>query len=1396
MNKTYRVVFNAAIGAWIAVPETARVRGKAARARKALLGTLLATGIAASAGVSVADVPEIEPPDSRRDASVRNSLSQDITVSSDAAGKASMLPGMSCAPLADEQGQPIAGSCDGDFAGTNEPPRNVVIAGLVAAGAGLIVAGMGGGGDGASPAPVPDPDPMPVPDPVPDPMPGPDRGTVTYANGVTVDKASRTLTIKDASYVYEPYGAGFRLTPLAGGQVTYVDRWTVDTKANTVAIRGHDGDDLFWIFDGAGIFTRATPATMVVNGDVTTVIVDTPAAANVPHTAAVIVDGNKTTTEIKADTTATNGGTGVKIHGDHATIENAAQIGVSGQGSTGIQMTGDGATVINRGNAVIADGGTGTGIYGDHAVVNDHGKTDVSGQGSTGTRIVGNDAAVTLTGTLNVNGGAHGIDVSGDRATLNTSAIINVADAGSVGISIAARNAAPGDFTRVTNIGDINVRLNGTGMMVSGDQGHVLLDGNVNVLAARDKSGVLLLGDGVIVNGNHNAVQIKGKVSVANEAMGHDEAIASSGAIRGVFVSGQGNAVDVSGGIELTSSGNIKLNNGSTLVGLEVESAGNTVRLDGGIRLSLEEPDGGHTLLGVLARGDSTVSIRGVSSIESRGGWLQSTRLARALDGARVQLEEDSVFNVAFTDEPVGAAQLRGTLQAEGDKSFVGNAGLIDASASRILGVLMQATNGGTVENSGRIRAQLEAASEGAFQMASDAGSQAINRGSLLIQSSGLITSEGGVNIYPLRWDSAAYAQLASGGGVAINTADGVIGLHGPGLFGTSASANGTAINRGTIHLNGFIPDVDASGNLTGSTAYTTSIPHYRGAGMVAGSTDAGFGDNAQATSTGVINVINSGFGMLALNGGTATNAGTINLRADGTTVPDGTDHQLVGLGALYGGTAINAESGVINIDTNIGRAFYADAGSRIVNQGRINVGAGITPAADVGNVSNEAPAPLRKAVRQYTVGTNANGTAGTMRVNHADLVDVKVDTGFTAGTSARVVTFDGVFQGQDIAGAQSVRSASAVWKASASQGAGGNINVTMTKNAYEDVVTDHALKQAAAALETGYTSNAMFRSLNLGTVDEVTNGIRQLTGQGFGMAMKQAQVMSHRFGVLADNVREGPGGLGFNLVTRGSPGSRLAGSEYDMAVLASRFDVLGGGKLAVRYGVANLLNLDRNSRATTRNGLSGVSQFAGMQYGKPLGAGFELMGDLQFEQHRLESTRALNYGNVRETATSRNGQDKYLASVQAGKSMALPNGFSFTPSLGLEMRRTRDHAVAEHGAGLYNLNVTGATATAVDAVAGMKLGFANERGLTGSLSVQGGPNLGYARGNRYASLAGAPDAQFLVPETYGRSRFNYKGRLSVGYAAALSSVMLDGYMADQDRVRDYGVMLNVSRHF
>ncbi|WP_186795976.1 hypothetical protein, partial [Salmonella enterica] len=142
-------------------------------------------------------------------------------------------------------------------------------------------------------------------------------------------------------------------------------------------------------------------------------------------------------------------------------------------------------------------------------------------------------------------------------------------------------------------------------------------------------------------------------------------------------------------------------------------------------------------------------------------------------------------------------------------------------------------------------------------------------------------------------------------------------------------ASKGIALNEGDIYLDGFVPTLDDENNTTSTRYWHPSSLYLTSAGMLAGSTDSGYGD-ATATNTGTITVNNAGFGMMALNGGVAINQGTINLTADeGVT---GEANQLVGMAALNGGTVVNDTTGVININADYGQAFLSDSSSYIVN--------------------------------------------------------------------------------------------------------------------------------------------------------------------------------------------------------------------------------------------------------------------------------------------------------------------------------------------------------------------------------------------------------------------------------------------------------------------------------
>lgn len=211
--------------------------------------------------------------------------------------------------------------------------------------------------------------------------------------------------------------------------------------------------------------------------------------------------------------------------------------------------------------------------------------------------------------------------------------------------------------------------------------------------------------------------------------------------------------------------------------------------------------------------------------------------------------------------------------------------------------------------------------------------------------------------------------MLAYNNAAVFNDAGAEISLYGAGLYGMAAS-KGTALNAGSIYVDGFKQTLDADGNIISESYWAPSDRRVSSSGMVAGSSNSGSG-SATVTNTGTITVHNAGFGMSALSGGTAINRGTINLTSDenvGTETP-----LLVGMAATAGGTAINSATGVINIDASYGRAFYADGSSYIINNGQINLNG--SPMDDQDTHMGSTP---RSAV--------AAGAGGQRRQRHPNL--------------------------------------------------------------------------------------------------------------------------------------------------------------------------------------------------------------------------------------------------------------------------------------------------------------------------------------------------------------------------------------------------------------------------
>ncbi|KFC01970.1 BigA family surface-exposed virulence protein, partial [Trabulsiella guamensis ATCC 49490] len=535
--------------------------------------------------------------------------------------------------------------------------------------------------------------------------------------------------------------------------------------------------------------------------------------------------------------------------------------------------------------------------------------------GATGVVVTGDDTRTTINGDVYASGGATGLTVSGNAASVTNQGSITAVDSGSTGVAIDGNTAS------FTNTGTIDSSLNGTGVSITGNSASVTLDGTVNVHAEKDADGVYQGATGVSVAGNDGTTEITGNVNVSGGMQADDINPKASSTLTGAQITGNNNTLTIDGSVNL-SQDNQLANVDSYSYGLSVEGSGNNVFINSGVNIDSTRVSTGYddnlpyAAYGIAVSGDNTVQVSGNSSVKVSDASAANAGLAVVTNGGKLILDSGSVLDVSYVTNNTGAIMSGAIIQASGSGSTAENKGVITTGLS----TLMRASDNGTVINEGTITASdfndtASTVTRAAILRADDAGSRAINEtgGVITISSPDKPIANTSNPDYPIVWHyNTAYALLASNYGIVENDAGATINLNGAGLYGVAA-AKGTATNAGTINVDGFIPTLDEDGNITAKTFYSASYLPDMSAGVIVGSTDAGNGD-ATGLNTGTINVNNEGFGMLALNGGTVTNQGTINLTAD-EGVEKSADNQLIGMGVINGGTAINDESGVININ-------------------------------------------------------------------------------------------------------------------------------------------------------------------------------------------------------------------------------------------------------------------------------------------------------------------------------------------------------------------------------------------------------------------------------------------------------------------------------------------------
>ncbi|EDC0805106.1 autotransporter domain-containing protein, partial [Salmonella enterica subsp. enterica serovar Senftenberg] len=782
---------------------------------------------------------------------------------------------------------------------------------------------------------------------------------------------------------------------------------------------------------------------MVISGDGTTNTIS--GHSTVDNATGALISGNGTTTNFAGDIAVSGGGTAIIIDGDNATIKNTGTSDISGAGSTGTVINGNNARVNNDGDMTITDGGTGAHITGDDVVIDNAGSTTVSGAdttalyidgdnalvinegnqtisgGAVGTRIDGDDAHITNTGDITVDGadsaavvingdngsltqagdllvtdGAMGIITYGTGNEAKNTGNATVRDADSVGFVIA------GEKNTFKNKGDIDVSLNGTGTQVSGDMSQVTLDGDINVTAVEDSDSVYRGATGIDITGDNNTLDIVGNVTV-NGDYDSDSVMASSDLLQGMSVSGDNNQVDLTGTLNINVSDMSNVD-GQYLktVGLSVAGDGNSVDLTGGININYtQDADGIESpVIGINISGDSSVTLSGQSTLDITSVTGGAVTLAYVQNGGNLTLDQSSTIKVNSTLLPAGYYYANALLTATGQGSSINNQGTIEDNGAVSLFLVDSGAQGG---NSGDITASATTGEDNrnAIATANGLGSTFNNEagGTITVVSSVTPVVDGGAFGFPIAWrNNTLYAMLAASYGEVSNDAGANIYLQGAGVYGVSAS-KGTASNAGDIYLDGLVPTLDDENHITDKTYWAPPQLYVTSSAMVAGSTDGGYGD-ATAINTGTITVNNAGFGMMALDGGTAINQGVITLTADAGVT--GQANELVGMAALSGGTVINDTSGIINIDADYGQPFLTDGSGLIINYGQVCFGDDCQNSEEYNPTNGDVSIPYTDGATIADAGTSTtldNNAVVTGNVSNAGEVSGKPITVLDSGT-------------------------------------------------------------------------------------------------------------------------------------------------------------------------------------------------------------------------------------------------------------------------------------------------------------------------------------------------------------------------------------------------------------
>ncbi|EOV7622274.1 surface-exposed virulence protein BigA [Escherichia coli] len=781
-----------------------------------------------------------------------------------------------------------------------------------------------------------------------------DSNTVVF-DGVNTS-GGITWSYDDDGLIHITKEAGVVVDGTTGNAIEFGNAIITDQGGNTALNGGTvmtvDGDNISLNNDGKTTAIGEGSVVGILTGD--NITINNNGETEVDGGTAVIINGDNTKLNTAGDSTITNGGTGSLINGDNARVDNQGTMSVDGENSTGSKIVGDGATIKQEGDLYVSGGAHGIDVDGNDTFVSNKGNITVIEDNSIGMLLDGDGVSVINMGDLNVGQAAAGenaigIQIDGDNATFVNVGDISATNAGT-GVSVA------GDKANISLAGGLDVGDFSTGLDVSGNNNNMTLATYELNVTGQKATGVNVSGDG-------NTIEIAGSILVDKDQKADNAQPYFFNPSTGVNISGDNNDVTLDGQLTVVADSKTTSRSYASYDGAQEHIAGiviagddNTFTLNGGVHFVGEKnvmDDGskpsasrrgiGDTPL-INVDGHSPVYLNGESTISGEFP-LGFENLIQLSHGAELEIGADATFDMSDVDSFTYYYRVALSTISIDSGAKATNNGEVEL---KNIGFAAAWNKDSTVINNGSIGlAMYDFGTDPAPKVFDvEYGGIGVNNGTMTTK----MMNQHSVLNYPAEWnlsDGTSFnnkallgltGMLASYSSSILNGETGIIDMYGRGSVGMLAIDKSTADNEGQITLDTLWVDENDETSLRNNVANSTAKDF--GVGMASG-TDAYNGALTKATATnhenGVITVYNAGAGMAAYgNTNTVINQGTINLEKNENYNDSLGVNKLVGMAVYHEGTAINDQTGVININAENGQAFYNDGTGLIINYGTI----------------------------------------------------------------------------------------------------------------------------------------------------------------------------------------------------------------------------------------------------------------------------------------------------------------------------------------------------------------------------------------------------------------------------------------------------------------------------